>query len=75
MISDADNNFMQTIFNKWRRYKNILPNQKKIFGIIYNLFNWSRHDLNCKFKINYENVFLYDIKHINIGLFAIETLE
>ena len=36
------------------RYRNILPRHKKYqFGIIYNSFNWCRHDRNCKFNINY----------------------
>ena len=39
IISDGENNFKQNICNKWMRYRNILPNDKKYeFGIIHNLF-------------------------------------
>ena len=45
------------------RYLNILPRHKKCqFMIIYNSFSWCRHDRNCRFHINYRNLFLYDIK-------------
>ena len=58
------------------RYINILPRHNKYqFGIIYNSFSWCRHDRNCKFHINYRNVFLYDMKtHKYSGQFAVETL-
>ena len=56
------------------RYRNILPSHKKYqFQIIYNSFSWCRRDRNCKFNINYKKVFLYFIKRVNIGLFAVET--
>ena len=57
------------------RYRNILPNQILFqFGIIYNLFIWCRHNQNCKFKINYANEFLYDIKTPKYWPIAVETL-
>ena len=29
MITDGENNFIKNICNKWMRYRNISPNQKK----------------------------------------------
>ena len=54
--SYGENNFMQNIIcNKWMRNRNILYNHNANFGspTIY---------LLGENKINYENVFLYDIK-------------
>ena len=58
------------------RYLNILPRYKKYkFLIIYNSFSWCRHDRNCRFNINYTNVFLDEIKmHKYSGLFTVKTL-
>ena len=72
MISAGENYFTQNICNKWMRYIETfhLKKKKSNLGLstIYLL------DGNYKFRINYKNAFLYDIRTLNIGLSAVVTL-
>ena len=52
----------------------LVVTKKYPFGIIYNSFSWCTYDRNLKFKINYRNVFLYDIKTHKYWLFGVEPL-